>query len=68
MTYVRQQNRTARELEDATTDAVNLIEELEDKVAELEAEVESLEEDNRALMTEVDRLEDDIADGIKVDA
>ncbi|KKK60439.1 hypothetical protein LCGC14_3024330 [marine sediment metagenome] len=63
MTYGRQQNRTARELENATTNAANLIEELEEKVAELETEatrlgedVESAEEDNRALQDEIDRL------------
>jgi len=72
MTYGRQQNRTARELESATTDAVNLIEDLEEKVAELETEVdnlrgdvESAEEDNRALTTELDKL---VAEDIKVDA
>ena len=62
------QNITARELETATTNAVDLIADLEEKVTELETKVESLKEDNRALMTEVDTLEDDIADGIKVDA
>ena len=72
MTYGRQQNRPARELESATTDAVNLIEDLEEKVAELETEVdnlrgdvESAEEDNRALTTELDKL---VAEDIKVDA
>ena len=57
------QNRTARELETATTDAVDLIADLEAKVTDLEAEVEDLkvqvesaEEDVLALeVAEVDR-------------
>ena len=57
------QNITARELETATTNAVDLIADLEEKVTELETEVdnlrgdvESAEEDNRALQDEIDRL------------
>ena len=60
------QNRTARELETATTDAVNLIEELEEKVGSLETKVEHLtglvdsaEEDVRALEEDIDRMRDE---------
>ena len=61
------QNITARELETATTNAVDLIADLEEKVTELETKVESLtdqlasaEEDNSALTTELDKLAEDI--------
>ena len=56
------QNRTARELELATDDAVGLIADLEEKVTELEAEadtlkgqLESAEEDIRALEDDLDK-------------
>ncbi|KKK96792.1 hypothetical protein LCGC14_2659220 [marine sediment metagenome] len=62
MAYGVQQNITARELETAATNAVDLIADLEAKVAELEAEVEnlsgevaSIEEDNRLLEDDLDK-------------
>ncbi|KKN49298.1 hypothetical protein LCGC14_0643970 [marine sediment metagenome] len=60
------QNITARELETATTNAVDLIADLEEKVAELETEVEDLkgqvegaEEDTRVLESDLDKAKNE---------
>ncbi len=54
------QNRTVRELETATTDAVDLIADLEAKVTELETEVESLRGDIEKLLTRLVQLIEEV--------